>query len=228
MITHSVITSAAMMFDALCKAKRILVLSLLSALPLPGMDVALADGITPPETESAINRSEITDNALSNLGGIVSINQASGDGNAQANSRAIAIANNGGVAIAYTLSDQRSLVNISAMPVISETRITGTSFSDSHGLLAINQAAGVGNLQLNSFVVSGSIDGELTDAMLSETLTGMSAMPDSNGTRSNTQRTVSVDKTAFIGTSGVVQLSQVAGSGNVTRNRFEMSYNPQH
>lgn len=209
-------------------AMKMVTACLYTAFILTTHDAAMAteaDGIL---TASSVSTSIITNDALSNMNGFVRVNQATGDGNMQANSHAISISNDTGIATARIISEQTGRFDMKNTPSVSISRISGNAFTNTKGVVSINQSAGVGNMQVNAFALSGSIKGEMTDEMLSGTLAGASAMSGEFGLRSNTQRVAHVDKTVFIGSSGVVQLNQAAGSGNMTRNRFEMSFNPNH
>lgn len=177
---------------------------------------------------SAIAKSEIDGMALTNVTGSVSVNQAAGDGNAQANNRAIAISQGEGVAIAYVVTEQGRSANHFDMPDIAIARISDSAFQNATGLISVNQAGGVSNTQMNTFVLSGSINGEISDAALAETLADATVGLDEEGSSSMTRRTADISSGAFSGASGIVQLNQAAGSGNLTSNRFEMSFNPNH
>lgn len=204
--------------------QRVIVLLLLAQLsPTPGY----AGDALPVTVNPALAESEIHGMALSNVSGVVSVNQAAGDGNAQANSRAIAVSGEQSVALAYVVTGQSSMDNNFSMPEVAITRISDSAFQNSSGLLSVNQAGGVSNLQLNTFVLSGSINGEVSDAALAETLTDAAAVP-VEGASSTSRRSAMIEGGAFVGASGVVQLNQAAGSGNLTSNRFEMSFNPNY
>ncbi len=167
--------------------------------------------------------SEIYGDSLSQVHGALSVNQAAGDGNAQNNSRAIAVAHDGGVAIAYTFDQQDVGMNPADIPDVAVSRISDHAFNGTSGLLSINQASGASNRQLNAFAMAMSISGELSDATLAETHSGVPVIAPDNVLPVNTTRAAHIDDTAFVGASGIVQLNQTSGTGNVTSNRFEIS-----
>ncbi|NIP53262.1 MAG: hypothetical protein GWO08_11370 [Gammaproteobacteria bacterium] len=88
--------------------------------------------------------SEIYGEAISQAHGAFSVNQASGDGNAQNNSRAIAVTQEAGVAIAITVNKQAVEMSMAAMPDEAISRISDNAFNGTSGLIAINQASGNG------------------------------------------------------------------------------------
>jgi len=207
----------------------VLMLALYMALLLlPYINEARADDLPRVMLASSLAESEINGKALSNVSGALGVNQAAGDGNAQANSRAIAVSQGQGVAIAYVGTAQASESNSFAMPDVAIARIADTAFQNVSGLISVNQAGGVSNMQLNTFVLSRSINGEVSDAALADTLADATAASGEGSSSSSSRRIAEVESGAFSGASGVVQLNQAAGSGNLTSNRFEMSLSPNH
>lgn len=174
-----------------------------------------------------IATSEITGEALGQLRGVVGVNQAAGDMNLQSNSRAIAVSSGDGVAIANTIDRQQPGSNQAAMPEVAVTRIGENALAGAHGLIGINQVIGVQNAQLNAFALATSSNGGLSDAALAATLAEPTVATESTDFV-NTSRQVHVDNTALSGATGVVQLNQTAGTGNISSNRIEMSMNPIH
>lgn len=170
--------------------------------------------------------SEIFGDSLSQVHGALSVNQAAGDSNAQSNSRAIAVSQEGGIAIAYTYDKQSVDMNQVTSPDVAVTRISDQAFSGAGGLISINQASGEQNMQLNAFAMAMSITEELSDASLAGTLTDAPVNLPVSTVPSTTQRAAQIDSTAFGGATGIVQVNQTAGSGNIAFNRFEMSMRP--
>ena len=173
------------------------------------------------EQYSAI--SEISGGSLSQMHGALSVNQAAGDGNAQNNSRSIAVTQESGVAIAYTYDTQDVDVSQVAFPDNAVSLISDNAFNGTTGLISINQVGGASNRQLNAFAMAMSINGELSDKTLAETRSDAPVNGPGIELPVNTTRAAHIDSTAFVGAGGVVQLNQTSGSGNVTSNRFEMS-----
>ena len=190
--------------------------------------LVLSAAVSTPVMADNIATAEIVGDSLSQMRGVVGINQAAGDANAQSNSRAIAISRDGGIAIADTIDRQQASLNQVAMPDVAVTRIGDNALSGTHGLIGINQTSGVQNIQLNAAAIAMSINGELSDATLARTLSDAPAVVPDSTDSVNTQRQVQIDSTAFVGAAGLVQLNQTAGSGNISSNRFEMATNPIH
>ncbi len=173
------------------------------------------------EVPGLVNDTTITNEALSNIKGIIGVNQAAGDLNLQANVRAINATDHGlGLATISQTSSLRSATGAT----LSTTRIKESAFNNATGLLSINQASGAGNLEANSIVIAP----ELAPQTVSDDLLAQTALDvDAAGTqeknrRSDGRRVVEVDETAFRGMRGVLQLNQAAGMHNVTRNRVIM------
>ena len=178
------------------------------------------------EAEQYTATSEIVGDSLSQVHGTLSVNQAAGDSNAQSNSRAIAVSQESGLAIAYTYDKQSVDMNQVTIPDVAVTRISDQAFGGAGGLISINQASGAQNMQLNAFAMAMNITGELSDASLAGTLADAPVALPGSTVPSDTQRAALIDSTAFTGATGVVQINQAAGSGNVAFNRFEMSMRP--
>ncbi len=167
--------------------------------------------------------SEISGDSLSQVHGALSINQAAGDGNAQNNSRSIALTQDGGIAIAYTYDKQDVDMSQAEFPDHAVSLISDNAFNGTTGVISINQVSGASNIQLNAFATAMSINGELSDITLAETHSNVPVAGPEIELPVNTTRAAHIDSTAFVRASGLVQLNQTSGSGNVTSNRFEMS-----
>lgn len=99
----------------------------------------------------------IADHAFSNAVGLVSINQTSGAGNAQANSAAFGLGFEVGVVAESVLAATASGVAPAGSPGGS-VRLRGVSISDTafegaRGLFQVNQSAGSGNSTANNFAL---------------------------------------------------------------------------
>ncbi len=176
------------------------------------------------EPYGTLNDAAISNAALSNVSGIVGVNQAAGDFNLQANARAIAISGNGQ---ATADIEQLSSLAGSTAADVSVTSIRDNAFQNTTGLISINQASGSGNLESNTILISPYIpQGELSDDLLSQASLDVASFSDKEErSSSDTLRTVNVDATAFRGVRGVLQLNQAAGMQNVTQNRVLMQTN---
>ena len=108
----------------------------------------------------------IANDAATNANGVLAVNQTAGLANVQANQ--IAVTSGAGSA-ADDLSLQSAITN--AKTTSARSSIQGNAFSNTSGLITVNQSAGVGNLQRNSTVIgSGPLEGEIVaDGVLSAT-----------------------------------------------------------
>lgn len=115
-----------------------------------------------PAAEPATATASIADEAFARAAGLLSINQTSGAGNAQANHVAIGVGTD-----PETLAESRlSAVVSGSAPAgpgtgtrVREASVSDTAFSGSRGLVQINQSAGSGNSTANNFalrVLSGA------------------------------------------------------------------------
>ena len=97
-------------------------------------------------------------------------------------------------------------------------RIGPGAFVGARGVIAVNQASGVGNAQVNTVVLAaGASLASVTDGQLA----AVSPRPGpAAGPATPTGRKALIDPGAFHGTSGVVQVNQTAGLGNATGNAF--------
>lgn len=177
--------------------------------------------------------------------GNLSINSAAGDGNLQANQRAL---QQGGTALATIApTGSSALVPGTQNPntenpnsqnpntenhlgQVAQTEIGGQAFSHASGFLGINQVSGVGNAQLNTIVVGGAV-ASLEQIRATEGGATSSPLPNStdrhagqSGTKDSTDRySATIGDGALSGFGGVLQINQVSGIGNVTANHFSVS-----
>ncbi|WP_244106182.1 hypothetical protein [Paraburkholderia phenazinium] len=147
--------------------------------------------------------------------GVVAINEAAGLDNAQANQGVIT---NGQVPLDLIGTSQSASTNAKTSAARSD--IDSNAFSNTSGLIEVNQSAGVGNLQRNSAVVgSAPVEGEIVaDGVLSAT-TAKNSGPGGSG-QNHDAREVSIGPDALKNVSGIVQINQTAGTGNVSSNSF--------
>ena len=159
----------------------------------------------------------IENGAAVGVSGVLGVNQAAGVNNAQANSTVVA---NGGSLTAGTSStNQQALVTTPTGA--ASAAIQGNAFSGTSGLTQVNQASGAGNLQRNATViVTGDASGvaSVSDTALSAAIS--KGGPAGRDNLNDQFRTASISGDAFRGASGVVQVNQSAGIGNVTANVF--------
>lgn len=167
-----------------------------------------------------IAESVIGGDAVSNASGVVGVNVSAGDFNQQSNSGAVAISPNGIATTTVGISQKTALGQGSA-PDISITGIRDSAFSNSSGVLSINQVSGTSNVQANGFSFGIGVEA-ITDADLSQAVTGYANDAALSGLEKPTIRIADIEATAFENTRGIVQVNQTAGSGNATRNNFAL------
>lgn len=166
--------------------------------------------------------SRIDAQAFANSHGVIAINQASGDLNLQANSHSIAI---GTIANAQIDQLQHHSNDISNSPLHAEASIGGNALREASGIVSINQASGGSNVELNSMQLTLAQQG-IREAS-NEAMAASSAFASAGGQYVNRDpqatRKVAVEASALRGFAGVLQLNQVAGSGNGLENKISIS-----
>jgi hypothetical protein len=153
--------------------------------------------------------------AVTGATGVVAINETSGLDNVQANQGVLM---NGPAPLNLTGSLQGA--SSSAKTTAARSDIGNNAFSNTAGLLEVNQSAGVANLQRNSAVIGAApVEGEIVaDGVLSAT-TAKNGSP-ARLTDNHDAREVSIGTDALKNVSGIVQINQAAGTGNVSSNSF--------
>lgn len=173
---------------------------------------AMADSSVP-----VLNTANILDSGA-RYNGNFNVNQASGDQQQQANTRAIAI---GTDASATTRVIQK--LDTPANPSMNATAtIGGTSFSHGNGALGVNQGAGANNQMANAMRISISAAPQsVDDSALSQQ--NVALLPSSGATdASKGSRQVVTSDQAFTGSRGVIQVNQSAGVGNRMANTLSI------
>lgn len=147
--------------------------------------------------------------------GVLMLNQASGDDQQQVNARAIAIGSGANAQASATINVQQGADNYPINPagVKALASIDGSSFSNSRGVVGINQGAGSGNQQINAMRIVSGLPQGLDDSALAQQSVRPSSISGAAEPQSG-ERIVSVDDSAFGNSRGVVQLNQSAGIGN--------------
>lgn len=160
--------------------------------------------------------------ALAGANGSIKVNQAAGDLNLQANLHSMA---NGQQASASVGSLQQRQSNIFNSPMQATATIGGNALAGAGGIASINQASGGGNAELNSVTATLAAQGirEASDEAMTSSEVLASAGGQSIVTDPRATRRVGVEASALRGFDGVLQLNQIAGSGNATENRFSIS-----
>lgn len=164
-----------------------------------------------------INNAEIDGSGIRHQGNL-SVNQAAGDQQQQANARAIAIGNN---ASATTQIRQRLRSQVDPR-MDARSSIQGDSFSHGNGVLGVNQSAGASNQQANALRISISSQPQsIDDSVLMQQ--NVTLINDSDPTDSAPgNRQVATSDQAFTGSRGVIQLNQSSGVGNRMANTLSV------
>jgi len=168
-----------------------------------------------------LDGSRIDGHAFGGTSGAIAVNLSAGDLNQQANLRVLAV---GHGAQATVASSQLHRDDHADAPLHASASIGGAAFANGRGIASINQASGSGNTEFNAVAAALAQQGirETTDGSLSAVVSASargqpSASPHGPG---NGTRNVAVEATAMKGYDGVLQLNQVAGSGNTTGNQL--------
>lgn len=167
-----------------------------------------------------LTNSVIDGSVFSGANGNIAVNLAAGDANVQLNAASLAASFGAGIAQAGIYGFQYT-EKTGASPDSAICTIGGDAFANVSGITAINQASGQGNAQANGVAIALGLGGAeaIAESSLGAITTGQ--WPDSaNGEDSSNIHQASVEETAFVGARGLVQINQLAGSGNATANNF--------
>ncbi|MBH1553726.1 hypothetical protein I5U56_00785 [Stenotrophomonas maltophilia] len=166
-----------------------------------------------------LDLARIEGRALAGASGAIAVNQAAGDFNLQTNLRGIARAERADVAISAQQLQNGNRV-LSA-PLHAAAHIGGEALAGASGIASINQASGSANTTLNVVSATLARQGirETDDTALAAEGSALAGGRDSvdRGAATGT-RSAGVASTALRGFDGVLQLNQIAGSGNDTAN----------
>ena len=164
-----------------------------------------------------INNADI-DSSGSRFQGNLSVNQAAGDQQQQANARAFAV---GPEASANTQIRQR--LNTPANTAMdAHSTIQGDAFSNGSGALGINQSAGANTQQANALSISiGAQPQSIDDSVLMQQNVALLNNSGPIDTSTGHRQVITSDQ-AFTGSRGVIQLNQSAGVGNRMANTLSI------
>lgn len=166
-----------------------------------------------------LDLARIDGRALAGANGAIAVNQAAGDLNVQANLRGIANGERADVVI-----DARQLQQgnrVLSGPLQAAAFIGGDALAGASGIASINQASGSANTTLNVVSAALARQGirETDDPALAAEGSAFAGGRDDAGHGVTTgTRSAGVASTALRGFDGVLQLNQIAGSGNDTAN----------
>ncbi|WP_256777523.1 MULTISPECIES: hypothetical protein [unclassified Stenotrophomonas] len=202
---------------------RILLIAAVIAAPLP-LCAQQADDYA--AMLSYLNTSRIDGRALSGAEGAITVNMVAGDLNQQANLLGIANGRNAHIAVNARQQQADNQV-IGDGPLHASASIGGQALNGASGVAMINQASGTGNATRNVVTATLAQQGirESNDAALaaSGALASAGGQGAVNRGRPAGTRSVAVEGTALQGFDGVLQLNQIAGSGNATANQLSIS-----
>ncbi|KRG52662.1 hypothetical protein [Stenotrophomonas beteli] len=156
---------------------------------------------------------------LAGASGAIAVNQAAGDLNLQGNLRGIATGERADVAI--SAQQLQGGNRVLPAPLHARADIGGDALAGASGIASINQASGIANTTLNVVSATLARQGirETDDTALAAEGSALAGGRDDAGRGVATgTRSAGVASTALRGFDGVLQLNQVAGSGNDTAN----------
>ena len=176
-----------------------------------------------PQVAYAVS-ARIDGHSLAGATGALAVNQAAGDFNQQANLRAIAVGETASAAVRPVQAQWR---NRGQSADTATAVIAGQALAGAAGIASINQASGAGNASFNAVSLALAQQGirETDDDGLLSAVSASAGQQHGfeHGGATAGRRVASVESTAMQGFEGVLQLNQVAGSGNDTGNSLSMS-----
>jgi hypothetical protein len=173
-----------------------------------------------------LNHTRIDGSALRGSDGAMVVNMAAGDFNLQGNLLGIA----SGETVEISVDARQRHINnrVRADGALdASASIGGLAFNGASGVAMINQASGIGNATLN--VVTAALAQQGIRETNDEALAASGALASAGGQGTARRggsagpRSVAVEDTALQGFDGVLQLNQIAGSGNTTANQLGIS-----
>lgn len=183
--------------------------------------IVVVNMATAQEIAQPFSQNSVSDAALAHSSGRVALNTSAGVGNAQVNLAAISIGD--GLASADIHSRQQitsthNLMRGSQLAVIGADVARNTT-----GMIAVNQSSGHGNTQVNLAGVAIGKVAEISIDQLGQ-VNAPAAAPEAAapGVGPSRQLKAVIADSAFVGAHGVVQVNQLAGSGNGTANVFAL------
>jgi hypothetical protein len=201
--------------------RRVLGLVLLGGALLPASAQPRGDGYAGMLAYLSAD-SRIDGRVLAGATGSIKVNQAAGDMNLQANLHGLA---SGQRAAASVDAGQRHHSEAFDYPLRASAYIAGDALAGASGIASINQASGGGNSEVNAVTATLAAQGirEATDEAMaaSSAIASAGEQPAAGDPRAS--RRVGVEASALRGFDGVLQLNQIAGSGNATENRLSLS-----
>lgn len=197
------------------------ILSKLTILSWAGLTLSVAAFFGQAIAADIAVSSVISGDAFAESAGAIGVNAAAGDLNQQFIGAAVGQSGSGTGETNVSAAQEQG--EIGQGPEVAIALITGGAFRDVAGLIRVNQAGGLGNLQANGAAISLGLQGELAaDVDLQQSHAGQQLPPDADTTNGAAIATVS--STAFLNAQGVVQVNQAGGSGNSSTNAFALRF----
>jgi hypothetical protein len=189
--------------------------TLTALLTMPGITHAQMIG-------APVSQNVISDTALSNTTGNISVNTTAGSGNAQTSMTAIGISDM--LATGTLVSQQQLAPGRYVSSGQDYAAILDQAFTSARGVVKVNQSSGNNNAQANLVGIAAGTLSEVSLVQLSQVDASQQMPNGSSNNVNNARRQVAeIADSAFVGARGVVQVNQVAGSGNSTANLFALA-----
>ncbi|WP_028226841.1 hypothetical protein [Paraburkholderia ferrariae] len=190
---------------------------LLSRWPLAAAVVFAAFAAGTAHAQAVVGAvADIGAGAANSTVGAVTVNEAAGLNNAQANQLTIT----SGAPLMVNGTSSAQAAGAKARLPYASASIGAGAFANASGAVMVNQTAGVGNTQSNSARIGAGVigvetvsDGDLSAAAATNGGPGRSA-------QASGIREASIGSTAFRNATGLVQVNQTVGAGNATANSF--------
>jgi hypothetical protein len=172
--------------------------------------------------ESMLSNNVISAATLSGSVGRIAVNTAAGNGSAQAN--LAAIGTGGSLAAAAIENRQRTALSYLPTHTSAQSEIGADAFRGASGLISVNQSSGNGNTQANLAAIAvGNLSEVSTEQLGRVNASSTDPRPVTGNGGNERKQKVAIADSAFAGAHGVVQVNQLAGSGNSTANVFALT-----
>jgi hypothetical protein len=163
--------------------------------------------------------------------GIMALNQDAGpSGATQANIVIVALSNGpNAAALARLLAEQVyvSETPAAASPTAEMPELAALAIVDSYkggsGIVQVNQSAGVGNVQRNATIIAAALGGGDASAVSEADLASLGSI-NRSAVAGATQRGLASVSGSFTDFSGIVQVNQTIGTGNLVSNTVTLNY----
>jgi hypothetical protein len=170
-----------------------------------------------------VSHSVISDAALAGSSGSIAVNNSAGFGNAQANMAAISVSVGDELAAAHLNSHQQAANDLPGGGN-QRSEIGSNAFRNASGIIAVNQSSGNGNTQANLVAIAvGSMSEVSVDQLGRVNASQDTSANSSENTEDSGSQISRIADSAFSGARGIVQVNQLAGSGNRSANVFALS-----